>query len=125
MKKILAIAASLAVVALSAVNGGETGILSHRNAYVSSESPMWQSEKIGFDEMAEFLDTGLDAKCESHNPICFLFGHHLKTGIACLTSYGEYPECERRYYEVTYCERCGCYGTTLAALDHALISSES
>lgn len=128
MKKLLALAASFAVVALSAMNRGDTGILPRSNAYIASEPLYYESEEIGFKEMTELLDRDTETKYESHNPVCFLFGHHLKAGIACLTSYGEsadFPECKRIYYEVTYCARCGCYCVTPVSSEHILISPES
>lgn len=128
MKKFLAVAASFAVVVYSFMNSGSAGFLPHNDVHAASQTLSCEADTSGFEAMAELLAQGSDVKYEPQSPVCFLFGHRLKAGIACLTSYGEhaeYPECERTYYEVTYCERCGHYGVTTVASDFNLISPES
>ena len=128
MKKFLAVAASFAVIAYSFMNGGSAAFSAQRDVCAAFETLCCESDASDFEAMAELFAQGSDVKYEPQSPVCFLFGHHLKAGIACLTSYdehAEHPECERTYYEVTYCERCGHYGVTTVASDFNLISPES
>lgn len=128
MKKILAVAASLAVAVFSFMNSGSAAYFPSRDVHAASELSCYEADAPDFEAMAALFAQSSDLKYEPQSPVCFLFGHHLKSGIACLTSYdghAGHPECERTYYEVTYCERCGHYGVTTVASDFNLISPES
>lgn len=129
MKKFLAVTASLVVAVFSFMNGGSVVYLAPGDVQAASaHSYCEEADAPDFESMASLFAQGSDVKYESQSPVCFLFGHHLKAGIACLTSYegnAEHPGCERTYYEVTYCERCGYYGVTTVASDFNLISLES
>ena len=129
MKKILAVAASLAVAAFSFMNSGSAAYLAPGDVHAASAlSYCEEADAPDFEAMAALFAQGSDVKYEPQSPVCFLFGQHLKAGVACLTSYegnAEHPGCERTYYEVTYCERCGHYGVTTVASDFNLISPES
>lgn len=119
MRKFLAIAASLAVVVHFAANGGaELPSLGSACAAAPLSEEEMASDDIRLNAILELLAQNPNVKYEPQSPVCFLFGHNLKAGIACLTTHAPYPECERAYYEVTYCERCGYYGVALMASDY-------